>query len=75
MFPPDWLAIVVFAISLAACARLAYKLREAFPPEEEKRKNEKMKNEDLVLEEKPKRRMMLGDDGELLEIVEEEFEE
>jgi hypothetical protein len=44
--------------------------------EEEKRKNEKLKNEDLVLEEKPKRgRMMLGDDGELLEIVEEEFEE
>lgn len=32
---------------------------------------EKLKNEDLQLQEKPKR-MMLADDGELLEIVEED---
>ena len=65
--------------------RLMRESLDALPPEEEKPKHRydtesihhKLKNEELVLEEeKPKRgRMLIGDDGELLEIVEEEFEE
>ena len=81
-------AFVIFAIMGVAgmAVRFASYLIEQLIElleSEKKAKNEaesihrKLKNEDLVLEEeKPKRgRMMIGDDGELLEIVEEEFEE
>ena len=74
------LVLPALSLVVTVASELLKKLIQAVnleADEEEKRKNDKPKNEELVLEEeKPKRgRMMIGDDGELLEIVEEEFEE